>query len=59
MQLATDHLLDGHLDEFVRSRRAQRRSWRLIARDLYEATDGKIDVTAETVRSWYREAAAS
>lgn len=48
------------LDEFVISRRRDGRSWRLIARDLYDATDGRIDVTLETVRSWYgdREVAA-
>lgn len=48
------------LDEFVISRRRDGRSWRLIARDLYDATNGRIDVTLETVRSWYgdREVAA-
>jgi hypothetical protein len=29
------------------------RSWRLIARDLHEDTGGQIDVTAETLRSWF------
>lgn len=43
---------DGALEEFVSSRRPQR-SWRLLARDLYEATDGQIDVTYETLRSWF------
>lgn len=50
-QLA-DLLVDGGLDEFIRSRRP-RRSWRLIARDLYEATDHRVDVTYVTLRSWY------
>jgi len=52
-QLAANHLLDGHLDQFVAERRNTGRSWRLIARDLYEATD--LDVTHETLRTWYPE----
>ena len=50
-------LLDESLDDFVLSRRAQTppRAWRLVARDLWEATDGQIDVTYETLRSWYPE----
>lgn len=50
-QLAANHLLDGKLDEFVESRRADGRSWRLIARDLHEATG--LDVTHETLRIWF------
>lgn len=41
------------LEHFVRSRRAADRSWRLIARDLYELTGE--DVTYETLRSWFPE----
>lgn len=44
---------DGPLEQFVRNKRAERRSWRLISRDLYEATDHHVDVTHETLRSWY------
>lgn len=43
---------EGSLVEFVGSRRAEKRSWRLLARDLYEATDGQVDVTWETLRTW-------
>jgi hypothetical protein len=43
----------GPLEDFVRSRRAEARAWRLIARDLYEVTGQRIDVTYETLRSWY------
>lgn len=53
-----DHLLDGKLDEFVRSRRAEGRAWRLIERDLWLETKGQIDVTFETLRAWYGEDAA-
>lgn len=52
-----DHLLDEGLDEFVTNRRTSGRSWRLIARDLLEATG--VDVTYETLRSWYPETSAS
>ncbi len=47
----------GPTREFVRSRREQRRAWRLIARDLYEVTGE--DVTYETLRSWFPDEAAS
>lgn len=52
-QRLIDLRLDGELEEFVRSRRAAGRSWRLIARDIYDATGQ--DVTEVTVRSWYRD----
>lgn len=51
-QQLADVLLGGGLEEFVRSRRPGR-SWRLIARDLWEATNHRVDVTYETVRGWY------
>ena len=43
---------DGPLETFVRTRRPAR-AWRLVARDLYEATDGEVDLTHETLRSWF------
>lgn len=46
-----DHLLDGTFDTFVKTRRADGRSWRLIARDIYDATG--VDVTLESVRGWF------
>lgn len=42
---------EGATREFVRSRRSAGRSWRLIERDIYEATGE--DVTHETLRSWF------
>lgn len=48
---------DGPLEDFVRIRRVDGRSWRLIARDLYERTE--IDVTYETLRSWFPDAEPS
>lgn len=41
----------GPVEQFVRTRRADGRAWRLIERDLYEATGE--DVTYETLRSWF------
>lgn len=57
--ILADHLLgdDGPLERFVAERRAAGRSWRLIARDLVEATDSAVDVTFETLRSWFPESA--
>jgi len=42
---------DGPLSRYVLERRANGRSWRLIARDLYEQT-GR-DITHETLRAWF------
>lgn len=46
-------LLQRPVGEWVGEQREAGRSWRLLARDLYTATDGQIDVTAETLRGWY------
>lgn len=46
-------ILGRDLGTFVAERRADGRAWRYIARDLYEATSGEVDVTYETLRSWY------
>lgn len=55
LQRLVDTLLGGQLDAFVSERRATGRAWRLISRDIYEAT--KVDVTYETLRRWYPELA--
>lgn len=46
-----DHLISEGLDVFVADRRARGWSWRRVARDITDATG--IDVSFETVRSWY------
>lgn len=51
-------LLGRPLDGWIADQRAAGRSWRLVARDLYEATNGQIDVTHETVRTWFGSEAA-
>ena len=45
----------GPLERFVRERRARKpqRSWRLIARDLHDATGAEVDLTGETLRLWF------
>jgi hypothetical protein len=52
-QRLADLLLPTTLGDFVATRRAGGRSWRLIARDLHEQTNGQVDVTAETLRGWF------
>lgn len=52
-------LIGRDVREFVTERRRAGRPWRFIARDLYDATDGQIDVTHETIRHWYDEDAAA
>lgn len=51
-------LLGQDVRVFIDVRRSERRSWRLIARDLLEATDGQVDVTSETLRQWHGEVSA-
>lgn len=46
----------GALEDFVRSRREAGMAWRLVAREVYEATDGEIDLTYETLRTWFPDA---
>lgn len=59
-QQLADALLPEPLDEWVHKQRARGRSWRQIERELYEATDNRVDVTAQTLRNWYpHERAAS
>lgn len=51
-------LLGQDVREWIGHRRTDGRSWRLISRDLYEATNRQVDVTHESVRSWVTEDAA-
>lgn len=39
---------------YIAEKRKANRTWRLIARDLYDDTNGQIDVTYETLRLWNR-----
>lgn len=50
-------LLEQPVADWIADRRDEGRSWRLIARELQLSTNGQIDVTAETLRSWFSVAA--
>jgi hypothetical protein len=52
-QRLADHMLGGKLAEYVTTRRAKGDSWRRISLDLRD--DIGLDVTYETLRSWYPE----
>jgi hypothetical protein len=49
-------LLEGQLRPFVKARREQGLPWRIIARDVFDATG--VDVTAETLRVWFGDSDA-
>ena len=51
-------ILGQDVREWITQRRSDGRSWRLISRDLYEATNRQVDVTHESIRSWVIEDAA-
>lgn len=51
-------LIGQDVRDFIAEKRASGRAWRFIARDLYDATDGQVDVTYETLRQWFGEAVA-
>lgn len=55
-----DELLKRHggLEEFVAARRLRFRpvTWEAVARQLAEATDRRIHVSALTLRTWFRDA---
>ena len=56
-QLA-EMILGEPVRDWIEKRRARGTSWRFIARDLYESTSGRIDVTHETLRNWVAKDAA-
>lgn len=59
MATPTQHLADvllaeyGGLAAYVNDRRAKGASWRRIALDLRDLTDARIDITHETLRTWF------
>lgn len=50
-----EHLIGGDLDGFVRARRVVGKAWRRIEKDIAEASDGKADVTGQTLYEWFPE----
>jgi hypothetical protein len=56
MQRLATLLLGTDLEQWVIERRNPpdiRRSWRVISNELRRATDGQVDITGESLRSWY------
>jgi hypothetical protein len=51
-QQLADLVLGRPVEEYVAERRNAGRSWRMVTRDLAEATEGRVDVTEVTLRSW-------
>lgn len=55
-QRLADNLLTDGLDRFVTDRRlGAALSWHRIAVELRDATSGQVDVTGQTLRSWYAD----
>lgn len=52
-QRLADHILGEPLAARVERDRKAGKSWRVIARDLYVETGGQVDVTHETLRTWF------
>ncbi len=45
--------------EFVRAKRAEGLTYQDIARELYTETDGKLNISFNTVGNWLKEEVAS
>lgn len=50
-----DHVLGGRLDSFVTEHRARGVSWEAIAKELWDYTGHKINLSGQTLRGWYTE----
>lgn len=51
-----DFIVPGGLDAYVAQHRGRGDSWQRIARDLYLDTDGELDITFQTLASWFAAA---
>lgn len=56
-QLAT-MLLGEPVDAWIRAKREAGEPWRVIARELHQRTNGRIDVTHQTLVNWTGKDAA-
>lgn len=45
------------LDKTVADLRGQHKSWENIAREVWMLSDGKVNISGQTLRSWYPDAA--
>jgi len=48
-----DTVLGRPLEEYVAEARARGTSWRRISLNLRDETGGEVDITHETLRSWF------
>jgi hypothetical protein len=53
-QLLATALLGRPVTEYIATERQAGKSWRRIAQALREDTNGQVDVTPETLRTWQR-----
>lgn len=51
-------LLGEPVEAWILARRERGQSWRVIARDLYTATNGRVDVAHQTLVNWTESDAA-
>lgn len=51
-QHLADLLLDQPVETWVHERRGRGMSWRRIALEMRDATEGKVDVSPTTVMAW-------
>lgn len=60
-QTLAEYVLGRSLEEYVTEKRQARPRWpwRMIAEQLAEDTDGKVNVTHEALRSWYPDSVES
>jgi hypothetical protein len=48
-----EHLLAQPLEAWVEPRRERGDSWRRIADELTEVTNGRVEIVGETLRGWF------
>ena len=47
------------IDQFIATRRGDGKSWERIAKELFDVTDGAVDVSTPTVLRWGSNGAAA
>lgn len=52
-RLYADNVLGGRLDALVEAYREQGRGWEAVAKELWRISDHKVNVSGQTLRSWY------
>ena len=57
-QQLAEMILGEPIEAWIAKQRADGIAWRIVARNRYGATNGRIDVTHETLRNWSEKDAA-